>query len=492
MRKKITFLAVFLFASASVFAQYSTPGNGETHTLDDLVTQSEGILTHEDGVYYLHENLEITVSDTLNIIENGSLLIAPEVRITVAGVFQINAPDSFLLDSSQEEEKFEGVRVEENANLLWNNVIMQNGGGVRILSGLTSSITNSEFYTNYGGVASSAVIYFSKGYHLIENNTFIENEQPAVSSAANSTAYPLIKGNYIEFNNQENSNRPQINMGPTGAATDTLKIINNTIIGDREKTRVGGIAVTAYLGGNVNAIISNNNIVDNRYGITVVGPNVWTEIKGNTIEDNDSEGNPDLGGSGINLMTQDPTSYEVYITENKIRRNLWGITMQNDAKANLGDNENNPGNNVFSENGNNGEIYALYNNTPNDIMAMHNCWIEDANITLEDAEEVIFHSVDDSTLGTVTFDPVSCAILGVDDVIRSEVRLAPNPANGMVVLYGANEFNHAIIYDVIGKEVSRSAIGSDAQQINLSLKSGVYFVRMQNDQQQITKKLLVK
>lgn len=492
MKKKITMLTMFLLASASVFAQYSTPGDGETYTLNDIVTQSDGVLTQEQGVYYLHENLEIAVSDTLKIMQDGSLLIAPEMRITVAGVFEIDAPESFLLDTSVEDEKFEGVRVEVDANLLWNNVVMQNGGGIRILTELTSVITNTEFKYNYGGVATGAVLSLSRGSHIIENNRFIENETPSVASAGNATASPYIVGNFIQANNQGNSNRPQINMGPTGVATDTIKIINNTIIGDRDKTRVGGISVSALIGGNVNAIIRDNNIVDNRYGITIAGPNVWTEIKGNIIEDNDTEGNPGLGGSGINLLTQNPTSYEVFITENQVRRNLWGVTLQNDAKANLGDDENNPGNNVFSENMNGGETYALYNNTSNDIMAMHNCWTEDVNITLEDAEEVIFHSVDDSSLGTVTFDPVSCAILGVEEVAVSKVLLAPNPADSFVVLQGANEFNKAVIYNVLGKEVSRFAIGSDSQQINLNLKSGVYFVRMQNNQQQITKKLVVK
>src|SRR5699024_11610340 len=64
------------------------------------------------------------------------------------------------------------------------------------------------------------------------------------------------------------------------------------------KTRVGDISVAALIGGNVNAIIHDNTIIDNRYGLTIAGPNVWAEIKGNLIEDNDTEGQPMLGGSG--------------------------------------------------------------------------------------------------------------------------------------------------------------------------------------------------
>lgn len=492
MMRKITILILMFLVSATVFAQYSTPGNGLVYTLDDLVANSEGALTEDEGIYYLHEDLTIAVSDTLQIMDNGSLLIDPELRITVAGVFEVDAPDSFLMDCSVIDEKFEGVRVEEDANILWNNLVMQNGGGIRLLTELTAQITNSEFYNHYGGVATGAVFSMSRGSHVFENNRFVENETPAFASAGNATASPIIIGNFIEANNLSDSNRPQINMGPTGAATDTIKIINNTIIGDRDKTRVGGISVAALIGGNVNAIIHDNTIIDNRYGLTIAGPNVWAEIKGNLIEDNDTEGQPMLGGSGINLLTQNPTKYDVFITENQIRRNLWGITMQYDAMANLGDDENNPGNNVFSDNGNNGQIYALYNNTSNDVMAMHNCWTEDPDITLEDAEDVIFHHNDDPSLGEVIFDPVSCAILGVDEVAMTEIVLAPNPAKQFVVLHGANDFNQAIIYDILGKEVSRTIINSDAQQINLNLKRGVYFVQMQNEHQKLTKKLLVQ
>lgn len=490
--KKITIIFLMFFASASVFAQYSTPGNGQAYTLDDLVAQSDGVLTEDTGVYYLHEDLQIAVSDTLQIMQNGSLLIAPELRITVSGVLIIDAPESFLMDSSVEGEKFEGVRVEEDANIDWNRLVMQNGGGIRLLTELTSQVTNSEFYDNYGGVATGAVFSMSRGSHVFENNRFVGNETPAFASAGNATASPIIIGNHIEANNLGNSNRPQINMGPTGVATDTIKIINNTIIGNRDKTRVGGISVSALIGGNVNAIILDNDIRDNRYGLTIMGANVWAEIKGNIIEDNNTEGLPNLGGSGINLLTQDPTKYEVTVTENQIRRNLWGVTMQFDAKANFGDDENNPGNNVFAENMNGGQTYALYNNTSNDIMAKHNCWTEDPNITLEDAEDVIFHNHDDSTLGVVTFDPVSCAILGVEELTESNIILAPNPVSHFVVLHGVNDFDQAIIYDVLGKEVSRFSIENDTQQVDLNLKSGVYFVRMQNSQQQVTKKLVVK
>lgn len=491
IKKTTILLAMFFLAVTPIFAQYITPNDGEIYSLDDLVALSNGVLIEEDGVYILNEDLEIAASDTLQITQNGEWLIAPEVLITISGVLQIDAPDEFTINCTDEDEKFEGVRVEEDANIFLNNTIMKNGGGIRLITELNSSITNSEFYDNYGGAASGAVIYVSKGTQIIEGNTFIGNETPAVASAANATAAPIIVNNYIEANNTENSNRPQLNMGPTGSVNDTIKIMNNTIIGDRDLTRVGAISVSALIGGNIRAVIQDNTIQDNRYGITIAGGNVWTEITGNIIEDNDTEGDPMLGGSGINLLTQDSSAYEVYVYDNQIRRNLWGVTLQYDAKANFGDDEN-PGNNVFSENGNNGSIYALYNNTPNEILAKYNCWIEDESITLEDAEEVIFHYEDDNSLGEVIFDPVSCSILGVEDVLESEISIVPNPAIDYITLHEVSAFNQAIIYDVLGKEVYRNTIKSDSQKINFNLKSGVYFIQLKNQNQQITKKLVVK
>ena len=34
----------------------------------------------------------------------------------------------------------------------------------------------------------------------------------------------------------------------------------------------------------------------------------------------------------------------------------------------------NPGNNTFENNGNGGNTIAFYNNTPNAVSAMNNCW----------------------------------------------------------------------------------------------------------------------
>src|SRR5699024_10519934 len=113
-----------------------------------------------------------------------------------------------------------------------------------------------------------------------------------------------------------------------------------------------------------------------------------------------------LGGSGISVNSTEDNQ-TIIAVDNQIRGNLWGITIIGQGSMNLGDDEDNTGGNVFSDNGNNGETFALYNNTPNTIMAKHNCWIEGEEITLDDAAEVIFDQADDPSLGEVIYDPMS-------------------------------------------------------------------------------------
>src|SRR5690606_1485815 len=130
-------------------------------------------------------------------------------------------------------------------------------------------INNSTLTNNVSGVSTGAVISLSRGTPQITNNTITFNETPAVSSGANNQVSAYIFNNYIEGNNQANNNRPQINMGAT-MATEPLQIIQNTIIGDRDLTMAGGIAVANLVGGSVNAIIDDNIVRDNRYGMTIV------------------------------------------------------------------------------------------------------------------------------------------------------------------------------------------------------------------------------
>jgi hypothetical protein len=294
----------------------------------------------------------------------------------------------------------------------------------------------------------------------------------------------------IEGNNQANSNRPQINLGTT-LANEPLEIIQNTIIGDPALEQAGGIAIANFVGGNVNVVIDNNIIRGNRYGITILGINDSAEITNNIIEDNNIQGDPNLGGSGINLNSS-TASEDVIISGNEIRRNLWGITLQGSASANLGDDANNPGENIFAENENGGQVYALYNNTANAISAKNNCWIEGQQSTEQQVEDVIFHSVDDPTLGEVIFEPFLCGILGVVDNTLENFSFYPNPVKNEINFNNIFSFSTVEIYGVQGNLISSEIISEGQNSLPINLPSGLYFVNFRNDAQTVTEKMIVE
>ena len=483
-------LLVFLTFTIAIAQDYTTPNTGVTWTLDDIAAASPTTITISGSNYTLLGNLTIAENDAVVIDSDLSLLIDAEKLITVFGAFTVDS-NAVTITALNEAAPYEGFRFEEFSEINIQNATIQYGGGLRVLTE-TFSINNCTLTNNVSGATSSAVIQISQGLPQITNNTISFNENPAIGSAANSAVSAYIFNNMIEGNNTANSNRPQINLGPTQAA-EPLQIIQNTIIGDPALEQAGGIAIANFVGGDVNAEIRNNTINGNRYGITILGPVNSMIIHENTIEDNNIQGDPILGGSGININTS-TAGATVYIAVNDIRGNLWGITLQGLAKVNLGGEGNNEGHNRFSENGNNGQVYALYNNTPNTIMAKYNCWIDDGgqDPTLEEVEDVIFHMVDDPNLGEVVFDPVDCSLLGATDNTVDNFSFYPNPVKNEINFNNIFSFEKVEIYGIQGRLISLETISEGQQAVTVNLPSGLYFVNFSNDSKIVTKKMIVE
>ncbi|PHR11794.1 MAG: hypothetical protein COA40_10710 [Aequorivita sp.] len=481
-------LLIFLTFTFAIAQDYTTPNTGVTWTLADIAAASPTTITISGNEYTLLGNLTISENDTVIIDSDLTLLIDDAKLVTVFGTFTVNS-NAVTITALDENAPYEGFRFEEFSEIDINNATIQYGGGLRVLTE-TFSIDGCTLTNNVSGATTSAVIQLSRGMPQITNNTISFNENPAIGSAANSDVSAYIFNNMIEGNNQANSNRPQINLGPT-LANEPLEIIQNTIIGDPALEQAGGIAIANFVGGNVNVVIDNNIIRGNRYGITMLGINDSAEITNNIIEDNNIQGDPNLGGSGINLNSSS-ISEDVIVSGNEIRRNLWGITLQGEATINLGDDASNPGNNTFAENGNGGEIYALYNNTANPILAKNNCWIEDQQSTEQQVEDVIFHSVDDSNLGEVTFNPFLCGILGVADNAVENFSFYPNPVKNEINFNNVYSFERVTVYGIQGNLISSEIISEGQNTLPINLPSGLYFVNFSNDVQNVTKKIIVE
>ena len=174
---------------------------------------------------------------------------------------------------------------------------------------------------------------------------------------------------------------------------------------------VGGISIADLMGvGSTKVLLKDNIIRENRYGYNQQGQTISSVIEGNQFINNNHEENPMNGGSGISIYGSTVNNKAV-LRNNVITGNLWGITAIYLHDIDLGT-EDDWGYNEIYDNGNDGEVYDLYNNSACDITAIGNDW---GVHSIERIETHIYHQNDDPALGLVTFYPfVGCE--GIDEI----------------------------------------------------------------------------
>ncbi|MBW6499682.1 MAG: hypothetical protein K0B09_14945, partial [Bacteroidales bacterium] len=414
---KRIFTLIFVASALFAQAQYATPGTGVRWDLETLAENSGGVVFENNGHYELNGSVVISANDTLEILTDLTLLLHDLSYIESYGVFIVDAPNQAVFSAIDPEStgtKWRGIRLYEGHYTYLRNATFEYGGGIKINNGGTFHMDACTLRYNYylagstsGSLASGGALDIS-GPATIENCSIYSNQRAAIASASNVASPIIFRNNYLFGNTTENSNRPQINLGPAGPG-NTTHIVGNTVIGNGF-VQSGGIAYSSLLGVAGDVVIDSNYVEANRYGITITGSGMNGWIRHNTLIDNNIQNNPALGGSGINLTASAAAAYQhVMVTGNMIEGNLWGITIIGYPVVNMGNNdpENyNPGLNVFSGNGNGGVTYDLYNNGPVNQMAMGNLW----DVAVQDAESietVVTHQADDLALGLVTFMPAA-------------------------------------------------------------------------------------
>ena len=224
---------------------------------------------------------------------------------------------------------------------------------------------------------------------------------------------------------------------------------------------------------NCKVIIKDNDVEDNRYGVTVIG-SVDVSIEDNKLINNKYETNANNGGSGISIYSN---AAATYVKGNVIDGNLWGVTLIGSSKnmnfGKVGDksgDDYNPGENVFRNNGNGGVLYDLYNNTAETVYAQGNVW----NVATQDSvsiEKVVFHKADNANLGQVIFMPAGKAT-GVETV-NVKAKAVYSPAIQAVVLPEAQQ---VAVYTMAGSLVAASHGKVSALSVE-GLAPGVYVSR---------------
>ena len=421
--KKLLLSGIIAFGlTASVQAQeYTTPGDGTVWTLVKLAEAGTyGVEKYSDPLantigpaYVFHGELTIAEGDVFTLDARSILRMGDGARINVNGeavlyenkLLSTSDPVSVITRHEETDEPY-GIVVNSEKAVLAANLIVEYAG-LRFSSN-DVTIEDCTFRYHNAKSASYAVAFgTANSTCTVSSCTFEECQRSAIGSGANIPVNLTVENCQFIKNGTSNANYPQLNL----TVGEQVTIRGCEIQGDPEHTMVGGLVVANMVGikGDINTLIEDNNIYDNRYGVALyVTQNAI--VRNNIIKDNNNEVNPMNGGSGINIY--DPYySQNTTITGNWIEGNLWGITVVGGNEINIGKTDDptaddyNPGQNTFLNNGFDGNVYDLYNNSTNTVYAQGNIWKTATAQTQEAIEDCIFHQNDNASLGEVIFMP---------------------------------------------------------------------------------------
>jgi hypothetical protein len=405
---------LFIIISSQIYAQYTTPNTGVNWNLDDLVTNSGGVVTGTFPNYSVNNKVTVSANDQINVGAGSVITFTSALgQFDVNGIFKAigTQTDSIIFTSTIQDSTgfYYGFSFNDSTND-------------------TASIISYAkiFYADYGMrcINASPTMSYSylykcgRGFNLSGSNMKIINNviercyEYGITMTLGSS--PLIEGNtLIKNNTQGTSAKNQISIGLQG---DNSPIIRNNIIYGGTSIPTGGISL--WVSGSTafsNTVIEGNEIFNNSFGITLLSSSngiINAVVKDNEIYNNNINPNALVSGSGINVNGS-PTNQPI-ITQNEIYGNWWGITIQNGTTVQAGPNPNlgnvdnadttDDGMNIIYGNVQGADTFDVYNNCTNDIYAQNNDWrVYDSTVI----ENHIFHKVDDITHGLVKFVPFS-------------------------------------------------------------------------------------
>lgn len=396
MKILFSILALMLVFAGSANAQWTSPGNGTIYDIDALVAESDGGVvclgeqpySQERPVYRFMADITISPNDHLLIPEHNFIEF-DDVTLTIQGSLTVenlhSDPGNFFDKSPENENAHPRIRIEDATGAsMFERCVFLTFSGIQIIN---SEVTFNNCHINhFDTFHQSSAINIMNCDPVFTNCSFYSNEGAAISSPANANGSPQILNCYFLYNVVDNTNQPQINLGP--GAADTIRIVNCTIKGGSYDMS-GGISVADLMGtGDTKILLKDNIIKNNRYGYNQQGYRLGSLIIGNQFLDNNLEANPNNGGSGVSIYGMDANN-KAKLRNNLISGNLWGITTIYYHDVDMGT-EDDWGHNVLFGNGNGGAEYAIYNNGYSDVYAIGNYWGYNEE---EQIESVIWHSV---------------------------------------------------------------------------------------------------
>jgi hypothetical protein len=408
---------LFLIVSSQLFAQHITPNTGVNWNLDDLVTNSGGVVTGTFPNYSITNKITISANDRVYINPGTTVLFSGSTSgFDVNGKFlAVGTPtDSIIFSSSNQDSTgaaYNGFYFldssVDSACIISYARIEYAYYGLRCV-GASPTLSHSYLWKCRRGANLS-----SNSHPIITHNRIERSYEYGITLTTGCS--PLIEWNELVNNNSQNTSaKNQISIGTQNDNSPT--ILNNKIHGGMFN-RTGGISVSTLLSGSSSSSeIAYNEIYNNSFGIAMTGSNPITcYVHNNLIYNNNI--NPDVMVSGSGINTYGTAVVAPVITKNTIYGNWWGVTIQvgisgqPGANPNLGNVENtdttDDGLNIIYGNVQGSNVYDLYNNTFDPIFAQNNDWgVYDSTLI----EDHIFHQVDSLALGLVRFMPFSNSI----------------------------------------------------------------------------------
>lgn len=449
-KRRLTLSLLMAVLSTAAFAQFTTAGDGKTYTLKTLSeTEGSGVTLMDGNTYIMGSDVTISEGDKFTMDDGVTVQFDKDVTLTIEGEADFLLTEGSVFDSAFDSIETLGaaIRIKSKTPTEVQHCTFSYVGLELMAEGATN-VRHCQFYHHDG--SSAAALYFitAGAESTIEDCLFEACRKAAIGSAANASQPLTIKGCTLIRNSTANNNVPQINI----TAADPLVISECTIEGIPENNMVGGIGISNFMSYNADILISNCTVEDNRYGIGLVGPAPHIRIEDCTLLNNCHETNPMNGGSGISLY--DPYQLtQAVISGNHIEGSLWGVTIIGCKDVNLGQPSNadidSPGGNVFKNNGNNGQLYDLYNNSALTVYAQNNTW-NVTEQTQEQIETVIFHQADNASLGEVIYWPAASDTAietidhspsaidhyyGLDGISRKTLQKGINIVHGKKVVY---------------------------------------------------------
>lgn len=420
--KKLYTIALSIMASiAATAANYTTAGDGTVYTLQSLSRIAGSGVTQEGTAFTMADSITIAAGDKFVLDAGSTLLMGNKVVFNILGDADFAPSATATITRASASAKPGQIEFRKDSatvnvgNVVWDYVGMKSFGTATVLN-----IDNCQFHNYvYVNRVSGPIGVTGQGSKVsITNCHFGPSQYSSVGGAANLLASYRVENCVFDKSQQVNRNTPMLNL----QQGDSIIIRNNVFRGDSTKNLVGAISVSNMLGmdADLYVLIEGNTIDSCRYGINIQGHFKDATIRDNTIRHNKYVRNNDAnqGGSGIAIYDSSK-SLNLKVSGNTIVDNLWGITVMGGGNINLGkievdgtaltvdSPEYNEGKNTFSGNGNNGTAYDLAFASGTSyltVYAQNNRWTP-SPMTAESIEEVIDHQVDNSGEGLAIFTP---------------------------------------------------------------------------------------